>query len=470
MTAISASSDGDSNANKRRASGSSCPYAISIDDDDHSDHSTPELLELAKKCPAFDAGSCPFKGKDVREALVHIPASHLEKDKGYLTKALEHLHSVQPSDAFKLPGGCPMQPYLDAGTVSFTRALEDLSLSSIIARMAQDVLLQEDDHNTKPKMDLPLDMLTQVSKAAAAASSPRSSSLSQELKSGTAVSHQAAEDVHFVQNFIRGKIDRHLFADLTLSLYHVYVKLESALDQHAPTQFPTCHFPKELNRREALQEDVDFWLGSDAAVTTHVTPATRDYMDRLDFIAATEPLLLLAHSYTRYMGDLSGGKILARVAKRAMNLTGGEGLAFFEFTHVESAKLFKDMYRKSLDDLDLTPAEISRVVAEANVAFVLNMRIFEELDVKANIPGAKVRSLKEALRIASTATNTTAKNIPDECPFANVSKQKGGVAKAKRCPWPFVFAHDPVQGLQDWQTWIVMGLILAWVWNVSQAK
>jgi len=462
-----------------RTSGSSCPYAVSIDDDDLSEHSTPELLELAKKCPAFEAGNCPFKGKDVREALVHIPASHLEKDRGYLAKALEHLHSVQPSPAirseYSIPGGCPMQQYLNDGTLSFTRALEDLSLSSIIARMAQDVMSQEEgskkEEMTTPTLELPSQMLTQISASLASSQEIQSPSLSQELKSGTAESHQAAEDVHFVQNFIRGKIDRQLFADFTLSLYHVYQKLESALDQHAPTHFNTCHFPKELSRRDTLEEDVDFWMGSNPATTTQVSPATQDYIDRLDFIASTDPLLLLAHAYTRYMGDLSGGKILARVAKRAMNLSEGDGLAFYEFVNVPSSKLFKDLYRRSLDDLELTKSEISKIVVEANVAFVLNMRIFEELDVKANIPGAKVRSLTEALTMVATPA-TTKKNIPDECPFAKINTKQGATAttSAKRCPWPFVFAHDPVQGLQDWQTWIVVGLLLAWFWNMTQTS
>ena len=34
-----------------------------------------------------------------------------------------------------------------------------------------------------------------------------------------------------------------------------------------------------------------------------------------------------------------------------------------------------------------------------------------------------------------------------------------------RCPWPFVFFHDPKTGMLDWQTWLVSGLLLCWVWN-----
>jgi heme oxygenase len=71
--------------------------------------------------------------------------------------------------------------------------------------------------------------------------------------------------------------------------------------------------------------------------------ATSDYIQRLEFIAQKEPLLLLSHAYTRYLGDLSGGKILARVAKRALNLQKDDsGLRFYQFDEIPSAKLFKD--------------------------------------------------------------------------------------------------------------------------------
>jgi hypothetical protein len=163
---------------------------------------------------------------------------------------------------------------------------------------------------------------------------------------------------------------------------------------------------------------------------------------------------------------------------------------------------------------------IDKLVLEANVAFLLNMRLFEELDVMAQVPGAQVRSLEEALEQAaiamkSTATTTnrgqggsstrqdqakTKKNDtskgthtttgmpagPATCPFAHMGQNNkksqpaidpGTTAthntnntnhknSSKRCPWPFVFMHDPMQGFKDWQTWWLVGLILAWVWSL----
>ena len=306
--------------------------------------------------------------------------------------------------------------------------------------------------------------------------------LSTAFKAGTTVAHQAAEDVHFVRNFIQGKIDRNLYSDLVVSLFHVYKALEEELDQHAPTSFGSCHFPNELNRTETLREDLDFWRGPRDG--TDMSPATRDYVDRIHQVAATEPLLLLSHAYTRYLGDLSGGKVLKRVAKRAMGLD-GDGLAFYDFANIQSAKLFKDRYRECLDGLELTPAQVSALVSEANVAFILNMRVFEELDVKANVPNARVRDLSDAFAIASKAReeqNKTNSNGDEaekqECPFLQNKKQSSpsndkqqhsqsivSTTDDKRCPWPFIFAHDPATGMRDVQTWIVLGLLLMWIWS-----
>ena len=71
---------------------------------------------------------------------------------------------------------------------------------------------------------------------------------------------------------------------------------------------------------------------------------------------------------------MSGDKILAQKAKKKLNLKGTEsGLEFEEFDEIPSAKKFKDGYRQAFDKMYLTDAEIERLVAGANVGFVLNI-------------------------------------------------------------------------------------------------
>lgn len=49
-------------------------------------------------------------------------------------------------------------------------------------------------------------------------------------------------------------------------------------------------------------------------------------------LGSEDPTRLLAHSYVRYMGDLSGGQIIRWKLQKAYGLNEtGEGLSFYEF-------------------------------------------------------------------------------------------------------------------------------------------
>ena len=88
----------------------------------------------------------------------------------------------------------------------------------------------------------------------------------------------------------------------------------------------------------------------------------------------------MSHSYTRYIGDLSGGQILKGIAQRAMNLSEGEGTAFYEFPEIPDEKAFKVKYRESMDEAPVDEAMVAQIVEEANDAFGLNMEMFKELE------------------------------------------------------------------------------------------
>lgn len=234
---------------------------------------------------------------------------------------------------------------------SFDRAMEDFSLASIMGRLAEEHEELEEEEKDQDQEDATrtaagsvqvvekehhddsdnahrddtqstttngsIETLGNVEPPSSAQNSPTGNTkrLSEALKTGTAVAHEAAESVHFVKNFIRGKIDRDLYGLLVAQLYHVYKRLEILLDEHAPNHFAACHFPRELERLPALKEDLDFWHSDKGSVEPPISPATQDYLDRLDKLGKEDPTLLLAHAYTRYLGDLSGGKILGQIGR-----------------------------------------------------------------------------------------------------------------------------------------------------------
>jgi heme oxygenase len=204
--------------------------------------------------------------------------------------------------------------------------------------------------------------------------------LAAQLREGTKKSHTMAENTGFVSCFLKGVVDKGSYRTLVADLYFVYSAMEeemARLADHpviAPIAFP------ELNRREALEKDLTFYYGADWAQGVKATPAAEAYVARLRQVAQDSPELLVGHHYTRYLGDLSGGQILKTIAQKAMNLSGDEGLNFYAFPAIADEKAFKTTYRAAMDQLPIDQATADRIVEEANHAFHLNMKMFQELE------------------------------------------------------------------------------------------
>ncbi|XP_067836480.1 LOW QUALITY PROTEIN: heme oxygenase 2-like [Heptranchias perlo] len=206
--------------------------------------------------------------------------------------------------------------------------------------------------------------------------------LSEILKEGTKESHDRAENTRFVKEFLKGRIRRELFELGTVALYYTYSALEEEMDKNAEHPgFAPLHFPLELHRREALAKDLEYFYGPDWRDQIACSEATTRYVERIRHVGEHEPELLAAHSYTRYMGDLSGGQVLKKVAQRALRLPStGEGVEFYTFHNISNPARFKQLYRARLNTLEASGQSRERIVEEANRAFQFNMEVFEELD------------------------------------------------------------------------------------------
>nr|YP_009257553.1 heme oxygenase [Coeloseira compressa]ANH09636.1 heme oxygenase [Coeloseira compressa] len=207
-----------------------------------------------------------------------------------------------------------------------------------------------------------------------------STNLAKKLREGTTKSHSMAENVSFVKSFLGGVVDKKSYRKLVANLFFVYQAIEEEIkkNKNHPAIKP-IYFP-ELNRTTSLSEDLDFYYGKNWRLEVTPSLATEVYVNRIHTIGKNQPELLIAHAYTRYMGDLSGGQILKKIAQNAMNLSGNQGIAFYDFHQIDDDKLFKEMYRETLDNVPINHNQITQIIAEANLSFNLNMKIFQELN------------------------------------------------------------------------------------------
>lgn len=199
--------------------------------------------------------------------------------------------------------------------------------------------------------------------------------LSTVMREGSQAEHTAAEGSSFMTELLAGRISEAGYAAYLLRLRQVYAALEAtARALSAETAVAAVSDPA-LERLDAIDADLAHWA---PGATSVESPAAAAYAERIASATVWAPLFV-AHHYTRYLGDLSGGQAIGRILGREFGLVDGVGVAFYDFAEIPKPKPYKDGYRARLDALDLTAAEKARVVDEVKVAFTLNQALFAEL-------------------------------------------------------------------------------------------
>lgn len=209
--------------------------------------------------------------------------------------------------------------------------------------------------------------------------SARGSGLALALDDGTRKSHSVAENTAFVTGFFRGIATKQSFGQLVTTLYFVYEAMESAFDESTDPCVQALDYPT-LRRLPALEEDMAYFHGPQWRESVAPSTATKKYAARIREVATDAPYLLVAHMYTRYLGDLFGGQMMGGMARRSMGLEEAKGTAFYEFDDIKATKPFIEEWYTKLNLLELTDAQKQAIVDEGNLVFALNIEVFEELE------------------------------------------------------------------------------------------
>lgn len=202
--------------------------------------------------------------------------------------------------------------------------------------------------------------------------------LSALLRTATRPAHEHAETRPFVEALMEGRLDGAAYADLAAQHLAIYTALETAGDALCATDPRASDVVDEALRRvPAIEADLAHLLGPDWTDRIEMLDATRDYAARIAE-AGTWLGGYVAHAYTRYLGDLSGGQAIKAILQRSYGVP-DEGVQFYTFSAIAKVKPYKDAYRARLDALPLTAEERERAAAEAVVAFEHNAAVFAAL-------------------------------------------------------------------------------------------
>lgn len=207
-------------------------------------------------------------------------------------------------------------------------------------------------------------------------------SFSTVIRTASHEQHVEAETSTFMSDMLGGRLGVEAYARYTEQLWFVYEALEAGADRLASDPVAGPFIQPELKRLAALEKDLAYLRGADWRSTLTALPATRVYAERVAECAREWPAGYIAHHYTRYLGDLSGGQIIRDTAEKTWGFARkGDGVRFYVFEEISNPAAFKRGYRELLDGAGVAVDELERqrIVAECKRAFALNTGVFRDL-------------------------------------------------------------------------------------------
>jgi heme oxygenase len=211
--------------------------------------------------------------------------------------------------------------------------------------------------------------------------------------SWTGSEEEAPAEPQYYTAYLRGGLNRAGIAAQAAQHYLIYEALEGATDAQLRRHGPEFPFAlPELRRLPALEQDLEYWIGADWEQQVrgrYATPGIREYVTRIEKTSHDSLPHFIAHHYTRYLADLSGGLMIAKMFRTSYGIEDDDGVRFYVFDGIDDAGLYKEEYRRLLDETELTEDEKRVVAEEVALAYRLN-----------NLAGADLESRFEEYRAA----------------------------------------------------------------------
>ncbi|WP_030257012.1 heme oxygenase (biliverdin-producing) [Streptomyces violens] len=200
------------------------------------------------------------------------------------------------------------------------------------------------------------------------------------IRTASSEAHTEVQHTSFMDDMLGGRLGVAAYRRYTEQLWFVYRALEGSAEALAQDPVAGPFIRPELTRLPELERDLAHLAGAEWRDAIRPLPATEAYAARIAECAREWPAGYVAHHYTRYLGDLSGGQIVRGTAEKAWGFARkGDGVRFYVFEDIGNPAAFKREYRALLDALPVDDLEKQRVVEECRRAYALNVAVLGEL-------------------------------------------------------------------------------------------
>lgn len=204
------------------------------------------------------------------------------------------------------------------------------------------------------------------------------------VREATREAHDNAESAGFIQQLLSGSLQVRHYADLLLALEPVYDAMEQEFRVHSGDSSVALFDHRGVDRHGRIVHDL---AGLGQYPRSRPLPAVVDDYVNAIHAAATSPQRLLAHHYTRYLGDMAGGQAIAAMLRQHYGL-GPEVLTYYDFSDLGDLVHYRRRYKDLLDLVPWSDAERTEFIQESTRVFALTSALFVALGDDDHAPTA----------------------------------------------------------------------------------
>ena len=186
------------------------------------------------------------------------------------------------------------------------------------------------------------------------------------LRESTRALHKEAESRPLQRSMAKGTLPPGSFVMYLGQLRHLHESLETSLDAVTESQ-PWLAGLFTDDRRRVPDLDRDLAAFGVTPETVPVLPPTREFIGRIGNLAEFDPVALLGPLYV-LEGSTNGGKFLARVLERSLQIEDRAGLAYMDPYGDRQPEMWAE-FKRLADQLELTPDQRVSVTEAARDTF-----------------------------------------------------------------------------------------------------
>lgn len=198
------------------------------------------------------------------------------------------------------------------------------------------------------------------------------------VKEETWEEHEASKDQPFAVELMAGNLDKNAYIQWIIGLLPIYKTLETGMKANRDKYSIYLFDHRRLDRTERIESDLAFWRVDPYTAESPLAEAEFYHETVQAAVDSGSPQRILAHHYTRYMGDMIGGQVISRQLQKMYGMA-PEGISFYDFSDIGDIYHYRKTYKSLYDLIPWDNDERDEFIAEAKRAYAANSAFFEAL-------------------------------------------------------------------------------------------